>query len=118
AALGILARTGSIAGVVDVLGFAVMGGVVDVVGGVVAAMVEGGAVPVGPGSLPPPVQALSRRADASAAAVASLVVRRSLIGSPEGRAVPATQQNRRSLRTILPDGALIRCILSTGRSLR
>ncbi len=37
--------------------------------------------------------------------------------SPDRRATPVIQPNRRSLSTILPEVGLIRCILSTDRSL-
>ncbi len=59
----------------------VEGGSVDVVGGGVAE-VGGGVLAVGPGSLLPPVHALIRRADATAAADATLVGRRSLMAVP------------------------------------
>ncbi|OFE16206.1 hypothetical protein BA895_20200 [Humibacillus sp. DSM 29435] len=59
-----------------------VGGLVAVVGGVVAAVVEGVEVPLGSGSLSPPVQALSSSADASTAADATLIGRRSLMAVP------------------------------------
>ena len=73
-----LGKSGPIALVVDVVG----GGVGDVVMGAVAVVVAGGVVAVGPGSLPPPVHALSSSADASTAADATLVGRRGLMTVP------------------------------------